>query len=330
MTNVNKATASTTNILLSSTSNIVPYIEYCDKRSLDWRSIAAECGLSLELTKSNQWLPTQDLVRFIDLLERKFGYAIGIEVGIKATLKQLSPALHQKIQQCDSLEQAIRCLVVEIQNLSNHITIWTEHKDGLWWLCHRSCYHPSTAGFEQAEWFRTLTIISLCRIFIEERWQPSHAKLVSSSQNADKLPHHFHYSNIQFQQPYGAIVIPLNEDYRPIAEKTASFDWHHSVITLINTYATLPWFNIDWFAEMLGMTKRTLQRNLKSRDILFKDEKEKVRYKRATQLLEQSDLSVQEISWQVGYSDLSNFNRAFKKWADVTAPQYRRNYRNTE
>ena len=325
-----KATANTTNILLSSTSNIAPYIEYCDKRSLDWRSIALECGLPLELTQSNLWLPTQDLVRFIDLLERKFGYSIGIEVGIKATLKQLSPALHEKIEQCGSLEQAIRCLIVEIQNLSNHITIWTEYKDGFWWLCHRSCYRPSTAGFEQAEWFRTLTIISLCRCFIDPRWQPSHAKLVSSSQNSNKLPHHFHYSHLQFQQAYGAIVIPLAEGYRAIDEKTASFDWHHSVITLINTYATLPWFNIDWFAEMLGMTKRTLQRNLKSHDILFKDEKEKIRHQKAKQLLEQTDLSVQEISWQVGYSDLSNFNRAFKKWANSTAPQYRRNYRNTE
>lgn len=325
-----KATANTTNILLSSTSNIAPYIKYCDKRSLDWRSIALECGLPLELTQSNLWLPTQDLVRFIDLLERKFGYSIGIEVGIKATLKQLSPALHEKIEQCDSLEQAIRCLIVEIQNLSNHITIWTEYKDGFWWLCHRSCYRPSTAGFEQAEWFRTLTIISLCRSFIDPRWQPSHAKLVSSSKNSNKLPHHFHYSHIEFQQAYGAIAIPLAEDYRAIDEKTASPDWHHSVITLIDTYATLPWFNIDWFAEILGVTKRTLQRNLKSRDILFKDEKEKVRHQKARQLLEQTDLSVQEISWQVGYSDLSNFNRAFKKWANSTAPQYRRNYRNTE
>jgi AraC-like DNA-binding protein len=63
---------------------------------------------------------------------------------------------------------------------------------------------------------------------------------------------------------------------------------------------------------------------------LFKDEKEKVRHQKAKKLLEQTDLSVQEISWQVGYSDLSNFNRAFKKWANSTAPQYRRNYRNTE
>lgn len=318
-----KASSNTTNILLSSTSNIAPYIQYCEKRSLDWRSVATECGLPIELTHSNQWLPTQDLIRFIHGLERTFGYSIGIKVGRKATLEQLSPELSRKISQCASLEQAIRCLIAEMPTLNNHVSIWTEKRDGMWWLCHRSSYHPSTVGFEQAEWFRALTIISLCRLFIAERWQPSHAKLVSSGKNADRLPHHFHYTNIQFQQSYGAIAVPLTDDYRAISEQDASQNWHQAVETLINTYATLPWFNIEWFASMLGMTKRTLQRNLKSRDILFKEAKEKVRENKARKLLEETELSVQEISWQVGYSDLSNFNRAFKGWLGCTAPSYR-------
>ncbi|MFA0413000.1 helix-turn-helix domain-containing protein [Vibrio renipiscarius] len=318
-----KASSNTTNILLSSTSNIAPYIEYCDKQALDWRTVAIECGLPIELTQANQWLPTQDVTRFIYGLERKFGYSIGIEVGRRASLEQLSPELDRKIGQCTSLDQAVRCLMIEISTLSNHVTMWTEKCDGLWWLCHRSCYHPSTSGFEQSEWFRTLTVISLCRQFIDTRWQPSHVKLVSKSNSARKLPKHFFDADLQFEQQYGAIAIPLPDDYRAMSEQDNPLDWHHAVETLISTYATLPWFNIEWFATMLGMTKRTLQRNLKSRDILFKEAKEQVREVKAKQFLEETDLSVQEISWQVGYSDLSNFNRAFKGWVGMTAPRYR-------
>ena len=192
-----KASSNITNILLSSTSNIAPYIAYCDKRSLDWRSVAIECGLPIELTQSNQWLPTQDLILFIHRLERKFGYSIGIEVGRKTSLEQLSPQLHHEIEKCISLEQAIRCLIAEMPSLNNHVTIWTEKKDGLWWLCHRSCYHPSTSGFEQSEWFRSLTVITLCRKFIDDQWQPSHAKLVSTNNGARQLPKHFFNSDIQ-------------------------------------------------------------------------------------------------------------------------------------
>ncbi|MEQ6344447.1 helix-turn-helix domain-containing protein [Vibrio cyclitrophicus] len=318
-----KASSNITNILLSSTSNIAPYIAYCDKRSLDWRSVAIECGLPIELTQSNQWLPTQDLILFIHRLERKFGYSIGIEVGRKTSLEQLSPQLHHEIEKCISLEQAIRCLIAEMPSLNNHVTIWTEKKDGLWWLCHRSCYHPSTSGFEQSEWFRSLTVITLCRKFIDDQWQPSRAKLVSTNNGERQLPKHFFNSDIQFEQQYGAIAIPLPDDYRAISEQNSTQDWDQAVKTLINTYSTLPWFNIEWFATMLGMTKRTLQRNLKSKGILFKEAKEQVRETKAKRLLEETDLSVQEISWQVGYSDLSNFNRAFKGWVGITAPSYR-------
>ncbi|MFA0058009.1 helix-turn-helix domain-containing protein [Vibrio echinoideorum] len=321
-----KASSRTTNILLSSTSNIGPYIAYCDKEALDWRGVAIECGLPLELTQSNQWLPTQDLIRFIHGLERQFGYSIGIEVGRKTSLEQLSPQLSREIGKCTSLEQAIRCLIAEMPNLNNHVTIWTEYRDGLWWLCHRSCYHPSTSGFEQSEWFRSLTVISLCRKFIDSRWQPSHAKLVSTNNKARKLPKHFFNSDIQFEQQYGAITIPLPDDYRAVTEQDSELNWYQSVETLIQTYAILPWFNIEWFATMLGMTKRTLQRNLKSENIFFKKAKEQVREEKAKQLLKETDLSVQEISWQVGYSDLSNFNRAFKGWVGITAPEYRRSH----
>ncbi|MCZ8498432.1 AraC family transcriptional regulator [Vibrio lentus] len=82
-------------------------------------------------------------------------------------------------------------------------------------------------------------------------------------------------------------------------EQDTTQDWHQAVEVLISTYSTLPWFNIEWFATMLGMTKRTLQRNLKSNGILFKQAKEQVRKSKAKQLLDETDLSVQEISWQV-------------------------------
>ncbi|CAK2474111.1 hypothetical protein VCRA2116O29_350009 [Vibrio crassostreae] len=166
-------------------------------------------------------------------------------------------------------------------------------------------------------------MISLCRKFIDSHWQPSHAKLASKNNSARKLPKHFFDSDIQFEEQYGAFTIPLPDDYRAISEQNSTQDWHHAVETLINTYATLPWFNIEWFATMIGMTKRTLQRNLKSNGILFKQAKEQVRESKAKQLLDETDLSVQEISWQLGYSDLSNFNRAFKGWVGTTAPSYR-------
>ncbi len=193
-------------------------------------------------------------------------------------------------------------------------------------LCHRSCYRPSNLGFEQAEWFRTCALVKYCQQYLGDDWQPEKTKLISSQSRYSELSKQYPNSEITFGAEYGALSIPLRESYRPLTISQAQPNWFESVQKLIETYAFLPWFSIEWFGEMLGMSKRTLQRNLKSQNMVFKELKEAARFNKAKELLTYTDLSVQEISWQVGYTDLTNFNRAFKKWANVTAPSYRKHH----
>ncbi len=74
---------------------------------------------------------------------------------------------------------------------------------------------------------------------------------------------------------------------------------------------------------MLGMTKRTLQRNLKSNGILFKQAKEQVRKSKAKQLLDETDLSVQEISWQVVTVIWVTLTAPLRLTGAKAAPSYR-------
>lgn len=318
-----KASSNTLSLLVTSTQNLTPYIDYCDSKGLDWRTVAEECDIPVELMLSGEWLPTNDVMRFLHRLEMKYSYLVSVEVGRNTRVSQISEALEQKLKACKDLAEGIQQVIDEMSNFSNHVVIWTEFKEGRWWLCHRSGYRPSTLGFEQAEWVRTLNIIELSRIFLGKKWQPECAKFISSGTNADKLPKHFHDTELRFEQKYGALAIPLPDSYEAVPLKKVGLVWHKAVAKLIDTYAILPWFNIEWFAEMLGMTKRTLQRNLKSSGIIFKEAKDKARMERAKQYLLETDLSVLEISYQVGYTDLSNFNRAFKRWTGLTAPRYR-------
>ncbi|WP_261836945.1 helix-turn-helix domain-containing protein [Vibrio ishigakensis] len=318
-----KASSNTLSLLVTSTRNVVPYVEYCDAKGLDWRSVAKECGIPVELMLEGEWLPTNDLMVFLHKLEMKYGYLVSVEVGRNTKFSQLSPELDRKLKACKSFGEGIQLIISEMPKFNNHVVFWTEFRDGRWWLCHRSGYRPSTLGFEQAEWSRTLNAIQFCKLFLGKKWQPESAKFISAGTNAHRLPKHFHNTELLFEQSYGAIAIPLPESYQAVPAKQVDLVWHQAVDRLIDTYAILPWFNIDWFAEMLGMTKRTLQRNLKNAGITFKEAKDKARMGRAKQYLLDTNLSVQEISYQVGYTDLSNFNRAFKRWTGLTAPNYR-------
>lgn len=322
-----KSTSNTVQLLVTSSNNLLPYIEYCKKHRIPWVAIANACGIESQMLEADQWLPTNDVLKYLHHLELAHGKKIGIDVGQLATIDRLAPNIDKLIESVEDLDSAIHILISEITSLSNHVTIWVELKHGEWWLCHRSCYRPTNLGFEQSEWFRTSALVRYCQHYLGDDWQSPQIKMMSSQSYTQELASQHPNSALTFDAEYGALSIPLDSDYRPLDITQAQPDWFESLEKLIRTYSILPWFSIEWFSEMLGTSKRTLQRNLKTQQLVFKDLKEEARFNKAKALLLETDLSVQEISWQVGYADLSNFNRAFKKWANVTAPAYRNYHR---
>lgn len=289
---------------------------------MDWRACALESDLPLELLSNSYWLPTNDVMKFLHRLELKYGDKVTRGVGQGVTLSTLSPHLETRAASVESLAEAITVLIDELSHLSNHVSVWAEYKDDSWWLCHRSCYRPVNLGFEPAEWFRTLALVKFCQVLEGNDWNPERVKLVSNNSNNRDLP--LSSTDITFGCEYGAIKLALDDAYVPIPIHTAEPDWFESIQKLILSYAFLPWFNIEWFAQLIGMTKRTLQRHLKTQGLVFKQMKEETRLSKAKELLKYTNWPVSEISWQVGYTDLSNFNRSFKKKTGMTAPCYRR------
>ncbi|MDX1804051.1 MAG: AraC family transcriptional regulator ligand-binding domain-containing protein [Alcanivorax sp.] len=76
-------------------------------------------------------------------------------------------------------------------------------------------------------------------------------------------------------------------------------------------------------ARILNMTPRTLHRRLLSEQTSFQMILDDVRSKLATQYISGSDISIQELAYTLGYNDVSNFRRAFRRWTGVTPSAYR-------
>jgi AraC-like DNA-binding protein len=61
------------------------------------------------------------------------------------------------------------------------------------------------------------------------------------------------------------------------------------------------------------MSPRTLQRQLSNEKTNFKTLLHNTLFDLAKQMLRKKDLTISEISYMLGYSDLGNFSRSFKK-----------------
>lgn len=83
---------------------------------------------------------------------------------------------------------------------------------------------------------------------------------------------------------------------------------------LIRTLLPTGTCSIDRVAECLNMSRRSLQLKLSAQGVHYKDILEEVRRDVASKYLAESDIRLTELGEILGYSELSAFSRAFKRW----------------
>lgn len=76
-------------------------------------------------------------------------------------------------------------------------------------------------------------------------------------------------------------------------------------------------------ASWFNMTSRTLHRRLVSENTSYRQILEEVKESLAVSYLSNTDLSIKEIAYFLGYEDDRNFSRAFKRWQGTSPSQYR-------
>lgn len=84
------------------------------------------------------------------------------------------------------------------------------------------------------------------------------------------------------------------------------------------------WPGLEQVARHLHLSTRTLKRHLQEMGTSFQTIVDGVRLEQARLLLSETTKSLDAIAATLGYSDTSNFNRAFKRWTGMTPAAYRR------
>ena len=98
------------------------------------------------------------------------------------------------------------------------------------------------------------------------------------------------------------------------------------ILQIMQSHKNLLAENIEHVAGILHMSSRTLQRRLDEEGVSFIELKDQIRFKLARRALQSNQLSIEDISEDLGYSDRHSFARAFKRWSGISPSAFRKKY----
>lgn len=88
--------------------------------------------------------------------------------------------------------------------------------------------------------------------------------------------------------------------------------------------------DIDYVAEKLKLSSRTLRRRLKEEGSGYQEILNEIRFNLAKEYLQTTSLLLEEISVMLGYSDPGNFTHAFKRWTGCSPREFRASSQQTK
>ena len=258
----------------------------------------------------------------------------GFRVAKESSIFELG-ALGERMAEAVSLWDLICSFIDAATDYSSDAEFFTvSHKETIL-FCRRGM--PIEDGAWPVEQYTLWTMLDVCRLVLGSAWLPGTIWLKHGqplqAQERQWLPD----VDINTGSPVTAFNIPRNLLSRcllplptpPMEKETDVREILLQVKSAIDDCMSSGKYSLEQVAESLDLTPRTLQRQLTTTGLTFRELISRARYIQARELLAHSELMVTGIALDLGYADLPSFSRAFHHWAGISPTAYRSSIKGT-
>jgi AraC-like DNA-binding protein len=208
------------------------------------------------------------------------------------------------------------------------------------WFC-RGPIDGSPEQVQQVELYVLVLMLQTLRLALGTEWKPSHLKLQNNDRSGLADSDIIREADVEFGCKFSGVAFPLpalghvsGTNGASATGVRGSVDNKFSVAfpedpvqvlrALLASYMKHRPPRIEVAAEMSGLKVRTLQRKLEARGLTFTQFVDEIRFEEAAALLKDPRISITDIAFDVGYSSLPHFTRAFRRFAGTSPREYRR------
>jgi len=202
---------------------------------------------------------------------------------------------------------------------------------------------PDVLDCRQIDDFGMSTLLTTCRALTGTEFNPERVDFRTPKPSSLAEHERIFNSEVRFQQPRSGLVFNNRAIHLPIATAdsgllrvlerycrdilgrrpavpTLVYQVRELIAGLLNTGDP----TIDTVAAELNMSSRTLERRLNSQGLSYRRILDDLRRQLAERYLEDERLGLAQITYLLGYSEPTAFNRAFRRWTGITPTQFRK------
>ena len=319
-------------IHLTRSATLSPFTSFLEAGGCSTLRHLSAVGIDSEALESPESLiPLTQVCRFVEGAARWGGCEnIGIEVGARTPIRELG-LFGKVLQQALTLKDLLQKLIQWVPMVDTGARAWlVTHADAN----HvRLCVqHDVHTGRSEADDFALMLFIDAVRMATGPNWRPR--EISASKPRQRRLSTIDALSDARFEDNsvFASFLIPRNLLSQPILRTTQANPSHCNPEDTLNAIAPpddligsmvqairsgmqcrIP--TIDEAAELAGTSVRSLQRNLGSEGLAYRELLDRIRFEEASTLLRDPGISIQDIANRLGYSEISNFSHAFLRWA---------------
>ena len=240
-----------------------------------------------------------------------------------------------------SLRAAFERLVRYLRVVTEGVECRIEEKNGEFSIIH--CFNKEVLDITYIADAHLAIIVALCRINYGQNLNPVSISFTHSAPDDPGEYFAFFRCPVTFDAPETRITLTQEVvDKRLLSANPLIAELNDRI--MINYLAKLEGDNIiervkvviidqlpsghvtdSSVAETLYMSKRTFHRKLQLEETTFRAVLNDLRHELADKYIKDSSLNLNEISFLLGFSEISSFSRAFKRWTGASPSAYRNN-----
>ena len=320
-------------------SGLIPFIHFFDNIGAPTERYLREAKIPAAYMDSpNASVPLHSAYMFVEKTAHAEGVKnLGLIVGQNTSLDDIGPYGYI-IQQSNTIYEYFQKGIQLIESHSNGLKFWlsSHDKELRFNVCGAG---NSKYGRSQTEMHALIITINTLRKMMNEQWTPKELNLAEI--HTEKLPAIEALADTQITVGgnYSWIVLPPSMLRMPFHRTTSDalspelieqylissmpVDFLIAIKHIVEMLLLQGLSKIELAAEAAGMTVRTLQRRLMEAGISYTQLLNTSRVDIAARWLQAGELSITEIARMLGYSDASNFTRAFRRQTGMSPQAFR-------